>query len=114
MALAIFGTFNLNVASSGEKDNDVNLKIMVTNANAQTEYNDPSLWFSQGLTKDEREISVACPESTTSTTGGSISGGYKGVTGTVSGSTTTTNNYTSGQTHITCGSGNDNCTETDC
>ncbi len=67
-------------------------------------------WFSQGITKDEREERRVCPSSSSSS--GSASGSYGGASGSVSGSSTQTN--PDGRYEYICPYGYANCSRIKC
>jgi hypothetical protein len=77
---------------------------------AGNEWNNWTDWFSQGLTKDEREEKRDCPSEQSSNWG--ISGGYNGVTVGISGSSSQTNPPSRKET--ICPAGNVNCTPVGC
>ena len=77
-------------------------------ASATSEMNPWYMWFSQGLTADEREEVVECTG--TNSVSGSVTVPVKGVPVTVGGSVTSAGP----KTKITCPAGSTNCSETDC
>jgi hypothetical protein len=113
MIIAVLGTFNINLSNSAKNDTDFNIKMNLSEANAQN-YNSIGEMWSQGLTADEKEKDNPCPEEKTETTEGHATVGAKGVTVGGGGSTTTTTTSGSGATWTSCPIGTANCTETDC
>lgn len=110
IAIAIFGTFNINMINSGESD--VNLKVILTSANAQTETtsNHWTQWIPYGFTKDEREYERSCPtEQSTSTSGNASSGGNS-----AGGSHSSSQTNPTGRNELRCATGTENCDVVDC
>lgn len=77
---------------------------------ADSELNNWNEWFSQGLTKDEREWIRPCPNQEYNS--GYVEGGYGGANIGAGGSHGQVN--PSGRNEITCPYGNQNCTSVDC
>lgn len=104
----ILTIWNLNF-SVGDKENGSKLMRTEVEALADPEYNPWYLWFSQGLTKDEREERIPCKgDSNNVTVGGSVSKG--GIVG--SGNISVT--QPSGEYKISCPAGESNCTPVSC
>lgn len=86
------------------------LTLFNAEALADVEWNDWNQWFTQGLTKDEREVARPCPSDQSSSGNGSVSIGSNSASG--GGSHSQTN--PSGRYDIDCAYGNENCSSVDC
>lgn len=96
--------------------NDAESELLLCNVEslADVEYNNFFLWFSQGITMDEREWKRPCPENYANSNSGSVSGGNGQVGGSISGSSSTSYSGAYGRQEIRCPYGSTNCTEITC
>jgi hypothetical protein len=122
MAIAVL---NITITSENERSNKmrfVDLEALSGEENAgkndvetlsgESSPNPWYLWLSQGLTKDEREYKRKCPTNNSSNSNTTVSISYRGFTGSISYSSTTTNS--SDREEITCAYGSTNCTPVNC
>ena len=111
VAIAALVAINVNVSLNTQSDNVSSLTLAELEALANdVEWNHWTQWFSQGLTKDERELPRPCATQTTNSGSGSVTYGGGSVSG--SGSSSTTN--PGGRYEIACPYGGENCTPIRC
>lgn len=107
--VAVMAFINVNVS---ERDNICGgfLSFEDIEALADNEWNNWEQWFSQGLTKDEREETRPCPSIESGS--GSVNGSYGG--GSIGGSGSHSQVNPSGRYEIICPYGESNCTNVGC
>lgn len=107
MAVTALAILNVNLSIESNEISKVTLYDVESLSN---ELNSITQWWSQGLTKDEREWIRPCPASQSNSGSGSVS--YNGASVSGSGSSSQTNNNE--RSEITCPYGSDNCSEVPC
>jgi hypothetical protein len=124
-AIAVAAVAAVNVSTTSSRDLAI-LSLTLTEVEALSiEWNEPVLWPTQGLTKDERSYEDVCYNSTTSETTTHreensstvilFGNGSNTIINTSYSYTNTTQSTTVSQgVKITCGFGDENCTPKDC